>query len=139
MPKTGPIIIIEDDQEDQELLQDVLNALGVSNQLQFFNTADNVIDFLSSTRVHPFLVLCDINMPGINGLELRKTINKDAYIRNKSIPFVFYTTGSSKENVSKAYEMMVQGFFEKADKMDEMKKQLKVIIDYWKLCLHPNS
>ncbi len=64
---------------------------------------------------------------------------EDEFLRKKSIPFVFYSTSARKESVVKAYDMMVQGFFEKPQSLIEIKTTIKLIMDYWKLCKHPKS
>ncbi|HYH13638.1 MAG TPA: response regulator, partial [Flavisolibacter sp.] len=113
MTKTGPIIIVEDDPEDQEVIADVLQLNGVKNELKFFDNGKLALDYLLKTTDNPFLIICDINMPVMNGLELRKEINKSDVLTQKSIPFVFYTTHAEKHAVEEAYRMSVQGFFQK--------------------------
>ena len=75
----------------------------------------------------------------MSGTELKARINKNEYLRKKSIPFIFFTTSADTKAVEQAYEMMVQGYFEKEFSMDSMRSTLKIIIDYWKLCKHPNK
>jgi len=139
MAKTGPILIIENDADDREIMQDILRELRVKNKLYFFKSCQEVIDFLAATADDPFLVISDINLPGMSGIQLRQYINDHPELRKKSIPFVFLTTGTARETVDQAYEMMVQGYFEKPDNIRELREILKLILDYWNVCLHPNS
>ena len=62
-----------------------------------------------------------------------------SFLRKKAIPFVFYTTSVDKTDVDEAYQMMVQGYFQKEIKMDAIKQTLKIILDYWHICRHPNN
>jgi DNA-binding NarL/FixJ family response regulator len=78
-------------------------------------------------------------MPGMNGLELREEICKDEFLRKKSIPFVFLTTTNGKHIIDQVYAMQVQGFFQKKDSYTQIKNQIKLIIDYWLECKHPNN
>ena len=110
MTKSGPIIIVEDDPEDQEVIADVLQLNGVTNELRFFIHGKEALDYLLTTAERPFLIICDINMPVMNGLELRAEINKSEYLVRKSIPFIFYTTHAEKHAVEQAYHLLVQGF-----------------------------
>ena len=139
MAKTGPILIIENDADDQQIMKDIFRELGVRNKLYFFNNSPDVLDWLIKTPEDPFLIISDINLPGMNGIELRRRINENEELCKKSIPFIFLTTSSNSESVSQAYEMMVQGYFEKKNSVQEMKEALKMIMDYWNVCLHPNS
>ncbi len=135
----GPVIIIEDDDDDQQFIKDAFIDLGYESQLKFFYDADSVISYLKSTTDKPFLIISDFNLSGMNGYELKKRINDDEQLRKKAIPFIFYTTSDQKYALDKVYEMMVQGFFVKENNMAGIKSTIKVIIDYWKLCKHPNS
>ncbi len=139
MVKLGPIIIVEDDLDDQDILKEVLNDLMVTNEQLFFTTAQAAWDYLMITEEQPFLIMSDINLPGMNGLEFRKAITENDYLRSKSIPFIFHTTSADRTAVKKAYELVVQGFFQKQVSISALKNDLKLIIDYWKTCKHPNT
>ena len=136
---TRPIIIIEDDIDDQEIITQVLESIHVPNKAVFFNNGKEALQFLQTEDVHPFVILSDINMPVMNGFELRKRISEDASLRKKSIPFVFYTTAAGQKAVSIAYDLTVQGFFIKPPDIGALTKVLKAILEYWKYCIHPNT
>src|SRR5687767_15325981 len=140
MSKLGPIVIVEDDLDDQEMIQEAIEGLGIKNKLVFFDRALKAFDFLKSIREQPFLILSDVNLPIQNGIEFKRQIDEDNDLRHKSIPFVFYSTAVDKNSVNTAYqELTVQGFFKKKNTYDELKSDLKLIVDYWKTCKHPNS
>ena len=139
MSKTGPIILIEDDPHDLDVIKAALGDNGVENELICFDRAEKALKYLCETTDRPFLILCDIRMQGMNGLEFRDTINDDEYLRKKSIPFVFLTAAVSQEIVDDAYDLTVQGFIAKPDSYEELKKTLDKIVSYWLTCLHPNS
>jgi DNA-binding NarL/FixJ family response regulator len=61
------------------------------------------------------------------------------FLRNKGIPFIFYTLRDDPDDIQKAYDLTVQGYFVKQDMMDDMQRQLKIIVDYWMNCKHTNS
>ena len=67
MNKTGPIIVIEDDSDDQELLVMVFKELGFKNEIIFFEDGEAALDYLIKSDVEPFIILSDINMPKLNG------------------------------------------------------------------------
>lgn len=139
MPLNGPILIVENDEYDNEVLIQALKDIGVENEAKCFEGAQPMLTYLKETTDKPFVILCDIDMPGMNGLELRKAINDDDYLRRKSIPFIFYTGMVSSQIVDEAYDLTVQGFIEKPSEYRDLQKQLQVIIGYWKENLHPNS
>lgn len=75
----------------------------------------------------------------MSGIEFRKCLNENEYLRQKSIPFLFITTAASPDLVNIAYDQTVQGFFRKANSYAELKEQLTLILTYWTRCLHPSS
>jgi len=139
MTGLGPAIIIEDDEDDREMLAEIFNSLDVPNVLLFFKEGNAALDYLRNTTVKPFIIITDINLPGMSGLELRAVMLKDEALRLKSIPFIFLSTSDGLHILKQVYEMQVQGYFQKENSMQGMKNQLKTIIDYWKLCKHPNN
>lgn len=139
MSLKGPIILIEDDPDDLDVLVNALMENEVHNEIKTFTSASDALGYFLTTKDLPFLILCDIRMPGMNGLELRQTINDNDFLRKKSIPFIFYTVAVSQPIVDIAYGLTVQGFFEKPESFDALKIQLKNVIGYWSNCLHPNN
>jgi CheY-like chemotaxis protein len=139
MNSNGPVIVIEDDIDDKELLEEVFQKLGYPNKLVFFPDGQSALDFLNSSDVTPFIILSDINMPNLDGFALRSKIKMDAALQIKCIPYLFFTTASSQKAVVDAYSLSVQGFFVKQHKMEELEKTISVIMDYWKRCVAPNN
>ncbi len=138
MNKTGPIIIIEDDSGDQELLMIVFGELDLLNEIIFFREGEKALAYLTMTAIEPFLILSDINMPKLNGLELREKIHTNEDLRIKCIPYLFFSTSAEQKYVVDAYSKSVQGFFVKPDSFDELKQTIKLIVAYWQKCESPN-
>jgi CheY-like chemotaxis protein len=140
MTHHGPIIVIDDDKDDQELLQDVIDDLEINNKLVFFERGAEAFDFLKTNTEQPLVILSDINLPQQSGVEFKRHIDNDPQLRKKSIPFIFFSTHIDKKIVDIAYrELTIQGFFQKSGNYEELKNTVKQIIEYWKICKHPNS
>lgn len=139
MAKNGPIIIVEDDLDDHEIIREAFKELGVTNEVKFFFNGQEALDYLRSTGDSPFIVLCDINMPLINGLQLRSVIELSPSLKRKAIPFIFFSTTAAEREVNLAYDLTVQGYFEKASDFQHLTRQLELILLYWTECKHPNS
>lgn len=138
MNKSGPIIIIEDDMDDQEILQEVFNELKYKNEIKFFNEGETALQYLIDTTIKPFIIFSDINMPKLNGMELRKQVHENEDLRIKSIPYLFFSTSAEQKHVVDAYSKSVQGFFVKPSSFVELKDTIKVIVEYWQKCVSPN-
>jgi len=137
--KSGPILLVDDDGDDRQLVESVCRSLQYKNPIVHFENGLQLVDYLRATTEKPFLILCDINMPLINGLELRRKIDEDEALRRKSIPFVFFSTKALQREVTEAYELTVQGFFEKGDNLEQLTVRLRLILEYWTNCHHPNA
>lgn len=140
MSKSGVIVIIEDDLDDRKFLGEIIKELNVTNELKWFETSEEALDFISTTFQSIFIILSDVNLPGKSGLEFKKTLDDHPELRRKSIPFIFYSTAANQDDVNEAFlTMTTQGFFKKGPDYENAKNAIKVILDYWRLCRHPNT
>jgi CheY-like chemotaxis protein len=138
MNKRGPIVIIEDDIDDQDILTEVFKELNYSNEVIFFENGLQALEYLTNTEVEPFLVLSDINMPVLSGMQLREKVHNNEDLRLKSIPYLFFSTSNEQKHVIDAYSKSIQGFFVKPSSYQKLKKMLVKIVEYWQECESPN-
>lgn len=134
----GPIIFVDDDADDQFIYEEIFRKIGRLNKLKFFRRGEALLAYLRETTDKPFIIFCDINMPEMDGLQLRKTINDEENLRKKSIPFVFFSTAATNSQVRLAYDLTVQGFFIKEHNFAETEETFRLILRYWEKCQHPN-
>jgi CheY-like chemotaxis protein len=139
MNKSGPIIVIEDDPDDQEVLVEIFEKLGYVNQIIYFLDGNEALAYLNKSDVQPFLILSDINMPKISGFELRNKVFTNEQLQTKCIPYLFFTTAANKKSVIDAYTMSVQGFFVKPTSMQALENTVRKIVEYWQECIAPNQ
>jgi response regulator RpfG family c-di-GMP phosphodiesterase len=136
----GPIILIDDDWEDEELIREVLHELKIENKLIYFDNCIKAFAYLKSTTDNPLIIISDINLPKQTGIEFKKQIDEDPQLRSKSIPFVFLSTSKEKQYVDAAYkEMTVQGYFHKPSSFSELKRVIQLMVNYWQTARHPNT
>ena len=139
MAQLGPVIYLEDDVDDQEILTEVFQSLQIPNELKLFSNGYEVLEYLRTTTEQPFIIITDVNLPVMSGLALREEICKDEYLRQKSIPYVFLSTSSGKNYIQQAYDLQVQGYFQKPHTFEALKITIAHIMEYWSLCMHPNN
>jgi CheY-like chemotaxis protein len=138
MPLNGPIIIIEDDQDDQEIIKEALLDVGVNNDIIFFDNGFDALADLKQREEPPFFIICDVNLPKQDGIEFKRELDSHEDLRKKCIPFIFYTTYISQYAVNEAYSnLTVQGFFHKSETYTEFRELIRLIVQYWKLCRQP--
>jgi CheY-like chemotaxis protein len=139
MDKAGPIVIIEDNIGDQKLFELIFQKLNFENELMFFTDGNEALEFINKTDKIPFIIISDINMPVLNGFELRSKIHENQALSLKCVPFLFFSTGAEKQSVLDAYALSVQGFFRKPNDIEELESTMKIIVEYWKQCIAPSD
>lgn len=127
----APILIVDDDVDDRNFLQIAWNELDYQNPLIFFENGEDVLHYLESQKTTPFLILCDVNLPKMNGFELKKKLMEEDYINYKSIPFIFWSTSASESQIKRAYDLGSTGFFIKENNFEDLKQSLIEIVKYW--------
>lgn len=139
MNKNGPILIIEDDIDDQKFLKAIFKKLNYSNEVLFFVDGEEALAYLNKpASFRPFLILSDVELPKLSGLELREKLKTDADLSIRCIPYLFFTKAAEQRSVIDAYSKSAQGFFIKQTEMSKIEKMISVIMEYWKICNTPN-
>jgi len=138
MSKHLPIVIVDDDPDDRELLGEFTLQLRPHHEIRYFSNGTEVLHYLETTSEQPFIILCDVNMPLMNGMELLEKIQSTPFLKQKSIPFILLSTSGDKRYVIRAYDLCVQGFFQKPSELEELKSILSLTYDFWAKCLHPH-
>ena len=137
MNKEGPIVVIEDDVDDKEILLEVFKELNFDNEILFFNDSFVALDYITNTPIEPFIILSDVVMPKLSGMELREKIHNNEDLRLKCIPYLFFSTSAEQKNILEAYSKSIQGFFIKPLSYDLQKETIRRIVEYWQYCESP--
>ena len=132
-----PIIFIDADEDDHIMFKQAITELALPHPILVFSNGQTALDYLRTSSEVPFLIISEISMPGMSGLELRQQIDQDPRLRRKCIPFIFMTNPVVDYLVEEAYKLTIQGLFEKKDTFAAWKTQLGSIIAYWTECHHP--
>jgi CheY-like chemotaxis protein len=135
----GEIILVDDEVYEKEFLDISLHQLGYKVSVKYFSDAANAIRYLRDSEIPVFLIISDLHMPGLNGIHFKQILDEDEQLKMKTIPFVFATSAASRELIVDAYKHNIQGFFRKPPGLNELKKYLAVIVQYWMINLHPNK
>jgi CheY-like chemotaxis protein len=130
--ENAPIVIIDDDIEDLDLLREMAHEIGMNNQIMAFHDPEEALDFLQSTIIQPHFILCDINMPRMNGFQLRTALLAiDSAI--KEVPFLFLSTSRSPKETVFASDLKVTGYYIKSNSFAGMKEILQSIMTLLKI------
>lgn len=138
MSTAGPILILEDDEDDCQFYKDAIVQLNIKNKIIIFNEGKALIQYLETTSTKPFIILSDINLPGMNGMQVKNEIDADPFLKSKAIPFIFISCAPNYQSIDTAYKAGIQGYFTKPVSLKEVAEQLNVIFRYWQLAKAPN-
>ena len=132
-------MVVEDDEDDRELLAGIFKNLQLENEILFFNDGGRAFDYLIESETLPFLILSDIHMPGLNGPELCDKIRRDEKLKPLHIPFIYFTTSTTKMAIASAYAADADGFFIKPSSYSELEQCIEQIVTYWASCQLPSD
>jgi len=136
---SGKIILVDDEKYEKELLMAALLEKNWNVKVEYFDNGQAALEHMRTTKDKLFLVISDMNMPAMSGLELKIAIDEDKILREKSMPFVFMSGGATNKQISDAYDYRVQGYFEKPKSIEEQAAILDLIIKYWIVSKHPEN
>lgn len=130
--RTVSIMLFEDDDIDARGIQRALNKLEIKNPLlRAKNGKEGLSMMRESESSQPFLVILDLNMPLMNGLETLREIRKDPDL-TKCVVFVL-TTSNAPEDIESAYEHHVAGYIVKTSFTNRLGDFTQLLDQYWRL------
>jgi DNA-binding NarL/FixJ family response regulator len=126
-----PVWIIDPDIEDHDIVQTIWKELGLANELVQINDAEEAFGRLAAVQKAPFIIICEVNLPGMSGFELRRKLLETHSKKFKSVPFIFWSSHVTEEQITQAYDLAVHGFFVKEGSFEDIKNTFSIIIGYW--------
>ena len=136
---TKHIYIIDDDAEDDDFIREAFTELGIANEVRFFRTGEDVLHELRKAVVVPFLIISDVSLPKMDGFALREKILTETAIKDKTVPYIFWSTSVSEAQIKRAYDLSAHGFFLKGRTFQELKEKIQEIVAYWSDSLAPQQ
>lgn len=128
-PKLKPVLLVEDDNIDAMTVKKAINELQVTNELIHLTTAEKALEYLKSENNKGIcVILLDLNMPGMNGIEFLKIIKADKALR--SIPVVVLAASQEEEDIVETFNLGVAGYIFKPVNCEKL-NEFKPIKQYW--------
>ncbi|HWR38413.1 MAG TPA: response regulator [Patescibacteria group bacterium] len=133
------ILLVDDDEVDVQNIQRSFRKLGIINPLRVAMDGLVALEILQTLRDKaeelPGLILLDLNMPRMNGLEFLERLRHDPDLRCLCV--VVLTTSAEEKDVVEAYQYNVAGYVVKPVTMEAFFEAMSTINKYWKLCERP--
>ncbi len=135
-------LIVDDNELDVEKVERGFQRLKISNPLIRANDGFEALEVLRGSDTvtklaRPYVILLDVNMPRMNGIEFLKELRADSALADSAV--VVLTTSDRIEDVEAAYENQVAGYIVKPISRDDILTALSKLDAYWNLCALPAS
>ncbi|MBF0612271.1 MAG: response regulator [Magnetococcales bacterium] len=132
-----PILLVEDDRVDAMTVQRALKSIHVTNRLVVTNNGEEAIAWLKdSTNDPPCIILLDLNMPRMNGLEFLEILKHDSQL--KTLPVIVLTTSKDELDRVKSFRLGVAGYMVKPVDYMQFVDVIRTINMYWTLSELPD-
>jgi diguanylate cyclase (GGDEF)-like protein len=130
----GEILLVDDSQGDRRLIIEAFREARVRHRLHTFSNGDKAIACLRGNDAYrerplPSLILLDLNMPGLSGLDLLRQIR--ALPPLKAIPVIIFSTSRSGEDAALAYDNGASAYVVKPLNFERLIRTVATLIDYW--------
>ncbi|MCD6389230.1 MAG: response regulator [Desulfobulbaceae bacterium] len=137
MRSSKPILLVEDDQVDAMTVKRALKELNITNKLDVVGNGEEALAFLgNSENEKPGIILLDLNMPKMNGIEFLQIAKKDDNL--KSIPVVVLTTSKDDQDKVESFNLGVAGYMIKPVDYRKFVEVVRTIDLYWTLSELPD-
>ena len=113
MRSSKPILLVEDDDVDQMVMERAFKDLKITNQLVNTANGEEALEFLKDeSNKKPCVILLDLNMPKMNGIEFLRIIKADEAL--KKIPVVVMTTSRAEQDIVESFRLGAVGYIVKS-------------------------
>lgn len=127
------LLLVEDNLDDIELIKIALNPLLITNELIIFQDGEEALSYLFDPHLKklPDLILLDLYLPKMNGLEILKGIRENK--RTKNLPSIIFTSSEEHSDMIKSYDLGANAYIKKGLDPVEFQQALKNLDVFWLL------
>lgn len=143
MPELRPVLLVEDNPKDLELTLAALEKCQLANEIVVARDGEEALDFLYAKGSHrgrndgdPTVVLLDLKLPKIDGLEVLQKVKGDPDLRH--IPIVMLTSSREEQDLVRSYELGVNAFVVKPVEFTEFFKAIQDLGVFWAILNEPS-
>jgi len=138
MKNLKPVLLVEDDSVDAMTVSRAFKDLKIANQLVIRLNGEEALDYLRGNgNEKPCVILLDLNMPKMNGIEFLKIAKADKDM--KKIPVIVLTTSKDDQDKINSFEFSVAGYIVKPVDYTKFVEAMRILEMYWTLSEFPNG
>ena len=136
MKNNKPILLVEDDRVDAMTVRRALREVHVTNEVVNVGNGEEALNYLhDESKPKPCIILLDLNMPKMNGIEFLAVAKQDDVIR--MIPVIVLTTSRATQDRHESFRMSIAGYMVKPMEYGNFVDKMKTIHNYWTTCELP--
>ncbi|MDO5981079.1 response regulator [Flavivirga spongiicola] len=125
------ILLIEDDMIEVMKLNRVVASLNLDHNIIEAHNGEEALNILEKKYELPHIILLDLNMPKINGIEFLSILKKDENLRH--IPAIVLTTSNNQKDLLECYKLGIAGYVLKPLKYEDYVTKIKNLLAYWSI------
>lgn len=125
------ILLIEDDKIEIMKLNRTIDKLNLNHNIIEANNGEDALNYLSKKENLPDIILLDLNMPKINGIEFLSILKKDEVL--KHIPTIVLTTSNNNHDLMECYKIGIAGYILKPLKYEDYVSKIEKLLSYWSI------
>ena len=123
------ILLIEDDEIERMKFHRVLQKNNFDCEIQEATNGEEAVQILSDETKAPDLILLDLNMPKMSGIEFLQSLKSDDRLRY--IPVVILSTSNNRSDLKRCYEEGIAGYIVKPLKYEDYVEKIQSLVKYW--------
>ena len=129
MTRELKILLIEDDTIELMKLNRAMLSLNMNHEVTEAINGEEALELLLNEKYYPDIILLDLNMPKINGIEFLEILKNNESI--KFIPTIILTTSSNEKDLLACFNLGISGYILKPLKYDEYIEKINLLLSYW--------
>jgi len=126
---TNTVLLVEDNPDDEQLILRALKQTGITETIEVTRNGREAVDYLLGVAAPPRLVLLDLKLPKMGGLEVLQALRLDN--KTRMIPVVVFTSSIEKTDVLTSYDLGANSYIRKPVDYRQLTDVVKLIVSYW--------
>lgn len=135
MVSPRPILLVEDNPDDERLILRSLKQSRITNSIGIARDGEQALNYLATISLLPSVVLLDIKLPKIDGLEVLRTIRSTE--RTQLLPVVILTSSSEEQDLIESYNLGANSYVRKPVEFEQFHRAISQLGMYWLLINDP--
>jgi CheY-like chemotaxis protein len=135
--ENNEILLVEDSNDDIELVELALKSGNIANQLDIVKDGEDALDYIfckgryktRDSNDLPALILLDLNLPKINGLEVLREIRRNE--KTSYIPVTIFTSSSQEKDITESYKLGANSYIQKPVDFEKFRETIQNLGLYW--------